>query len=161
MKKILWAQNEKSSIPNTIINSEGDVISVDALRDGGFELFDELFDYQKSSIEIFSENNLVIKRNVQKRIISKTIGYFISSAYENKDDVGRLMPFMFYIESKKVEEIVENLEAFSSKIDRKIFLSDIDNIKKHIKTHRIKKKIKTIIGVVLATIILYKIWIKI
>jgi hypothetical protein len=154
MKKILWTQNEKSSIPSTIMNSEGEVISVDALRDGGFELFDELLDYQKSSIELFIENNLVIKRNVQKGIIPKTIGYFISSAYENTDDIERLMPFMFFIESKDVEEIVKNLEAFSAKINRKLFVSDVENIKKHIKKHRIKKKNKIIIGVVLVIIII-------
>lgn len=162
MKKILWTQNEKSSIPSTIINSEGELISVNALRDGGFELFDELLDYQKSSIDLFVENNLVIKRNVQKGIIPKfhkTIGYFISSAYENKDDIGRLMPFMFFIQSKDVEEIVKNLEAFSAKINRKLFVSDVENIKKHIKKHKSKKKIKIIIGVVFLIIIFYKLWI--
>jgi hypothetical protein len=160
MKKILWAQNEKSSIPNTIINSEGEVISVDALRDGGFELFDELFDYQKSSIEFFTENNLVIKINSQKGIISKkTIGYFISSVYDNEDDVGRLLPFMFYIESKDINEIVQNLETFSTKIHRKLFDSDIENIMHQIKINRIKKKIKIIIGVILLIIILCKLWV--
>jgi hypothetical protein len=158
MKKILWAQNEKSSIANTIINSEGEVISVDALRDGGFELFDELFDYQKSSIEIFMENNLIIKRNIKKGIVSKTKGYFISSVYDNKDDVGRLMPFMFFIESKDGEEIIKNLEAFSAKINRKLLAYDVENIRINIKRQKIKKKIKTIVGIVLLIIILYKLW---
>lgn len=158
MKKILWTQNEKSSIPNTIINSEGKVISVDALRDGGFELFDELFDYQKFSTEIFTKNNLVIKRNIKKGIISKTKGYFISSVYDNEDDIGRLMPFMFFIESKDVEEIVKNLEAFSAKINRKLFVSDVENIKKKIKRNRNKKKIKIIVGLVMVIILLYKLW---
>lgn len=159
MKKILWTQTEKPSIPNTILNSDGEVITVDALRDGGFELFDELLDYQKSSIELFTENNLVIKINSQKGIISKkTIGYFISSAYDNKDDVGRLLPFMFYIESKDINEIVQNLETFSTKINRKLFDSDIVNIKYQIKKNRIKKKIEIIIGAILVIIILYKLW---
>jgi hypothetical protein len=159
MKKILWAQNEKPSIPNTIINSDGDVITVDAIRDGGFELFDELFDYQKSSTVFFTENNLVIKRNVQNGIISKTKGYFISSAYDNKDDVGRLMPYMFYIESKDVDEIVKNLKAFSDKIHRNLFDSDIKNIKEQINRHNLKKKIKKIIGVILLIICGYKLWV--
>lgn len=160
MKKILWTQTEKPSIPNTILNSDGEVITVDALRDGGFELFDELLDYQKSSIELFSENNLVIKINSQKGIISKkTIGYFISSVYDNEDDVGRLLPFMFYIESKDINEIVQNLETFSTKIHRKLFDSDIENIKHQIKINRIKKKIKIIIGVILLIIILCKLWV--
>lgn len=160
MKKILWTQTEKPSIPNTILNSDGEVITVDALRDGGFELFDELLDYQKSSIELFSENNLVIKINSQKGIISKkTIGYFISSVYDNEDDVGRLLPFMFYIESKDINEIVQNLETFSTKIHRKLFDSDIENIKHQIKINRIKKNIKIIIGVILLIIILCKLWV--
>lgn len=159
MKKILWTQNEKPSIPNTIINSKGLIITVDALRDGGFELFDELFDYQESSIEVFTEKKLVIKKNLHKGIIPKTIGYFISSVYDNKDDVGRLMPFMFYIESKNVEEIIENLEVFSSKINRKLFVSDVESIRRYLNKHRIKKKVKTIIGVILLIIILYKLWI--
>ena len=159
MKK-MWTKTEKPSIPNTILNSDGEVITVDALRDGGFELFDELLDYQKSSIELFSENNLVIKINSQKGIISKkTIGYFISSVYDNEDDVGRLLPFMFYIESKDINEIVQNLETFSTKIHRKLFDSDIENIKHQIKINRIKKKIKIIIGVILLIIILCKLWV--
>ncbi|WP_264521159.1 hypothetical protein [Flavobacterium sp. N1994] len=161
MKKILWAQNENSSIPNTIINTEGKIISIDDLNDGGFELFDELLDFQKSSIEIFKENNLIVKSSNQKGLISKSKGYFISSVFDNKDDFGRLMPFMFYIESKDVEEIIKVLEESSTKINRAIFRSDIKNIKDSINRKNIKKKAKIIIGVILIIIILYSLWINI
>ncbi|WP_426092362.1 hypothetical protein [Flavobacterium sp. DSR3-2] len=160
MKKILWSQNENPTVPNTIIDTEGKIIKIGDLRGGSFELFDELLDYQKLCIDVFIENNLVIKRNVQKGVVPKTVGYFISSVFENKDDVGRLIPFMFYIESKDTEEIIKVLRAFSSKISRTLFVSDLENIKLHINRNRIKKKVKTIIGIIFIIITLYILWIK-
>lgn len=159
MKKILWTQNENPSIPNTIVNSEGNVISVDAVRDGGFELFDELLEYQKSGVDVLLKNNLVVKRNKQKGVTSETIGYFIKSVYDNKDNKGRLMPFMFYIESRDPKEVLEVLETCSTKLNRKLFNSDLHNIELVIKKNKFKKKIIVTIVIILMIIILFKIWI--
>lgn len=183
MIKILWTQNKNPSTPSSIINSEGKLISIDSSSVEGFDLFDKLLQYEKSCTQVFAGGNLVIKE-YQKKVKgllkkSEIIGCFISSVYTEKDDFGRLMPFMYYTDIVKSDEIILDLKNYSKKINKTMHENDINIIKIYIEKgvdgvndyypeegsnkknegRNFKKKTLVIVGTILI-ILIYILWIK-
>tara|TARA_R110002126_G_C10483197_1_gene502142 strand:- start:3239 stop:3709 length:471 start_codon:yes stop_codon:yes gene_type:complete len=154
--RIFWAQNEKPSIPDTLIDENGKIYKLGDEDYEGSSLFNKLLDYQTITKTVYQSGNLVIKRHLNK-------GFFISSNFSDKDDIGRPMAFMFYTENNTKESIISDLLFFSKLIKRTITNEDNRNIETEIlkATKENNKKIVKLIAVIITALIIYMLWKKI
>ena len=68
-------------------------------------LFNKLLDYQETSKQVYRSGNVSIKKHLNG-------GYFISSNFSNKDDIGRPMAFMFFTQNETKEKIIKELPVY-------------------------------------------------
>ncbi len=151
MERLFWVQNENPSTPNTLIDTKGTIITLDRSEDEGYELFDELLDYQETSKTVFYSGNLSLKKHPDG-------GIFISSNFLDKDDSGRKMGFMFFTKNNAKNEVIKDLLFFSGLVKRKLVDQDIENINKNINRNKNKKQIVILIAAAIAILIIYMVW---
>lgn len=154
--KLFWTQNENPNISDTLIDTNGIIIELEADDNDGSVLFNELLDYQETSKPVYKSGNVSIKKHLSG-------GYFISSNFSNKDDIGRPMAFMFFTQNKSKEKIISDLLFFCNLIQRSITNQDRVNIDKALSkdTNINNKQIVKFIAVAIAVLIIYMLWKKI
>lgn len=57
--------------------------------------------------------------------IRQNEGIFIRSCFKTKDDAGRLMPYMYYSSSPLIEEAIEDLNKYSSMVQKELDIEEI------------------------------------
>ncbi len=153
MVRLFWTQNENPNIPNTLISTKGEIITLDKQENEGNELFNKLLDYQEASKTVYHSGNLFIKKYFEG-------GYFISSNFSEKDDSNRRMGFMFFTQNSKKEDVINDLLFFSKLIQRNLTDQDKASISKELSEdiNRKKKQIVKLIIAVIAILTIYVIW---
>ncbi len=153
MIRLFWTQNENPSLSNTVIDTNGTVLTFDKSNLTTVKLVNDLLDYQETSILLFQSSNLYIRKYPKG-------GIFISSNFSNKDDNGRKMAFMFYTQNKTKEMIIKDLLFFSNLIQRNLTEEDNVNINKVLSKETTKnyKQILILIAAAIAIITIYMLW---
>jgi hypothetical protein len=150
MKKLFWTQNKKTSLSNTVITSNGDILPFDKSNDITVQIVDDLLEFQEISKLKYQGNNLYIRKHPKK-------GYFISSNFSNKDDNGRKMAFMFFTQNTKSKEVLQDLVFFSGLINRNLQEKDIVIMENELNTKN-KKSVFTLIAIFVVVLSIYMLW---
>ena len=153
MIKLFWTQNKNSSLSNTVIDSDGEVLPYDKSNEVTVKIVDDLLEYQEISLLKFQGNNLYIR-------INPNGGTFISSNFSNKDDSGRKMAFMFFSENTNSKEVIQDLKFFSGLINRNLQEEDLIKIKNELTSNnkKSKKSMFTLIAIFVVVILIYMLW---
>ncbi len=150
MERLFWTQTKNPDTPNTLINSNGSIITLDRFEDNGYALFNELLGYQETSKTVYRSGNLILKKHPDG-------GVYISSNFSDKDEAGRTIGFMFFTKNTTKSEVIKDLLFFSGLVKKSLSDQDIKNIKRNIQWSN-----KQINGLVLAAIItiliIYMLW---
>lgn len=149
MEKLFWIQNENPNTPNTLIDKDGAVISLDNSEDYGYELFNQLLKYQENFKTLYTGKNLTIKGNVNR-------GIFISSNFMEKDDSGRKMGFMFFTKNTSKNEVIKDLMYFSGLVKRTVVPKDLKEINRNLKVRN--NQILKLIAAAIAVLIILVLW---
>ena len=150
--KLFWTQNESPNKSDTLIDTNGTIIELEVDDNEGAVLFNKLLDYQETSKQVYRSGNVSIKKHLNG-------GYFISSNFSNKDDIGRPMAFMFFTQNETKEKIIKDLLFFSNLIQRNITDQDRVNIENALNKNN--KQIVKLIAAVIVILIIYMVWKKI
>lgn len=151
----MWIQNETPDKKNTYI-IDGVVSTFSATKDqeDAMEILVKAHDWKRM---YESQINGLIKK---KKISSSFVWYqgrngiMIKSCHQERDEVNRLMSFMFYTTSIDIDEAISKLKDYSMKVGRTCFENDLQAasiIKK-------KQKIKVGFFISLLLILLILLW---
>lgn len=149
MERLFWIQNNNPNTPNTLIDTKGTIITLDRTEEEGYELFNELLDYQETSKMIFRSGNLSLKKHPDG-------GIFISSNFLDKDDSGRKMGFMFFTTNTTKNEVIKDLLFYSGLVKRTLEDQDIENLNRNINNKN--KQIVILIAAAITILLIYMIW---
>lgn len=141
IERLFWAQNHSPNTPNTIVDFSGAMYTTEVTDTMGYELFQSLLTIEERSKLTFRKENLTIKN-------AENQGYVISSNFDEVDDSGRRMGFIFYTPHHLSDDVMKDLAFFLGKINRNLSKGDLTCIAE--KTSP-KSKLKNII--LIATVV--------
>lgn len=148
MNNILYTQNESATVKNTlIVNDEIFVADDENVSDKLRFIFgksNEKSSYSKQ-IEKFKKKGKISSLSFSFNITQS--GILIKSSFQEKDDLGRYMPYIFYTESIDINEACNILKVYAAMINRKCFYEDLEQIPEIIS----KKKEDFFIKLILST----------
>lgn len=144
MKRILYSQNE-SPIKDDYFVIDG-VLEKNNVSDLSMKAFQLVKSIENWKI-MYEDDELIIRKN----------GKFLSvkSHYINKDESGRFLFYVYYVESNNIEKMLDDLKTDSIKINKEVAFETeklIERIKKN------KNIEKIIIGIILTLIISIVLW---
>jgi hypothetical protein len=144
IKRILYSQSEKVIKDDYfVIDGVLEQDNVSNLSLDAFQLINETENWK----EIYKDDDLVIRK--------KGNYLNIKSHYINKDESGRFMFYVYYVESKNIEEMLNYLKIDSQIINKELGFE----AEKLIKKIKESKKVKNIILVSLLVIVVsFLIW---
>lgn len=144
MKRILYSQNE-SAIKDDYFVIDGK-LELDNVSNLSMEAFQLVNSIEKWKI-IYKDTELKIQKK----------GGFLSikSHYKNKDESGRFLFYIYYVESNDVEQMLDYLKEDSLKINKNIAF-DAEELVGRIKKKENLKKI--IVGIFISLIISFVVW---
>jgi hypothetical protein len=144
IKRILYSQNENVIKDDYfVIDGVLEQDNVSNLSLDAFQIIKDTEDWK----ETYKEEGLVIRR--------KGNYLNIKSHYINKDESGRFIFYVYYVESKDINEMLEYLKSDSAIINKEIGFK-VEKLIQKIDNKKIIKK--TIIGILISIIITYIIW---
>lgn len=137
MNTILYTQNESGTINNTL------VVDGERFEDMSSGIASEAFKFiNKKSGEDGDFVWLIGQLKKYGKIPSKNfkykkdqLGIFIKGCFQEKDELGRNMPFLFYIKTTNMNEACLKLKEYASSLNRTCFESEIsilENISKYV-----------------------------
>ena len=152
MNVIMYTQNESATVKNTLI--------VDGAQYNDFStgIAAESFKFinDKSSeatdyvwlIKLLKKCGLGVSHNFQFR--KDKYGVFVKGCFKETDELGRNMPFLFFMKSRNVEKVCSSLQGYASNIGRSCNEADLTVI------HNMERVIKTgVVGLIILIIILW------
>ena len=138
MKVIMYTQNESATIKNTIVvdgvqyNDFATGIAAESFRfinDKSGETTDYVW-----LIGLLKKCGLGISHNFQFK--KDKTGVFVKGCFKEIDELGRNMPFLFYMKSADVKEVCATLKEYAGNIGRSCNEADlkiVDNMERVIK----------------------------
>lgn len=152
MNVIMYTQNESATVKNTLVvdgaqyNDFNTGIAAEA-----FKLInkksEESTDYVWL-IKQFKKGGLGISHNFQFK--KDESGVFVKGCFKETDELGRNMPFLFYMKSINVEKVCSTLQGYASNIGRSCNEADLTII------HNMERVIKSgVVGLIILIIILW------
>lgn len=156
MNTILYTQNKSATQKNTI------VVNGEVFHNFDDEIANCAFHYIMKKSEKEERWNWLIKILINKGIIKSTKfkyikdadGILIRSNFNEKDELGRYMPFLFFTKEKKLSSVNKSLKAYSKLLNRTHDEEEILGLDKAIK---ITLYGGISIGIILLSIIIWKI----
>ena len=127
MKVIMYTQNESAMVKNTIVvdgvqyNDFTTGIAAESFRfinDKSGETTDYVW-----LIELLKKCGLGISRNFQFK--KDKTGMFVKGCFKEVDELGRNMPFLFYMKSADVKEVCATLKEYAGNIGRSCNEADL------------------------------------
>ena len=137
MDTILYTQNESGTIKNTL------VVDGERFEEMTSGVASEAFKFiNKKSGEDGDFVWLISQLKKYGKIPSKNfkykkdnLGIFIKGCFQEKDELGRNMPYLFYTKSTSINEACLKLKEYANRLNRKCFESEIsilENISKFV-----------------------------
>lgn len=146
MKRILYSQNE-SAIKDDyfVIDGELELDNVSNLSMKAFQLVNSI------------ENWKIIYEDSELKIQKKGSFLSIKSHYKDKDESGRLLFYIYYVESNDIGKMLDYLKEDSIKINKSIAFEAEELIGRIKKKENLKKTIVGIFIIILASYVLWEI----
>lgn len=157
--KIFWTQNQNPNEPNTLI------------IDGAMDQYKGLPEQEEAMAKLNElkewgcDPAITEDRGEGKKFnpwfnmaIKAGEGIIIRSCFKNKDDVGILIPYMYFSSKASAKSAIEDLKQYSSMVNRTLDIDEItmavDEIKKY--PRKLLKIILLIIAVVATIGLVYE-----
>ena len=153
MKVVMYTQNESATVKNTLVvdgvqyNDFSTGIAAESFRfinDKSGENSDYVW-----LIKQLKKRGLDISPNFQFK--KDKSGIFVKGCFEEIDELGRNMPFLFYMESRNVKEVCATLKEYAGNIGRSCYEADLNIV------HNMERVIK--MGVASLIILIIILWI--
>ena len=154
MKRILYTQNTSSVQPNTIVIDDN--VYSEFQTDEQIEAFRFICEKdERESDELKKINKLKRKGKIKSmnfKFFTDSSEIFVKGCFVEKDDVGRSMPYMFWMNTDSIEEFSKSLNEITAKLGRTC-QDDILEINELLFKNINKKIIYTLLGLLLILII--------
>ncbi len=127
MNNILYTQNESPNQRNTIIidgNLYSDLTS--GIASDAFKSINKKSDEEGNKVWIIKK--LIACGKIESKnfkFFKDSSGIFIKACFQEKDELGRNMPFMFYAKTTDTKEAYQILCDYASKIKRSCFEKEL------------------------------------
>ena len=155
MKSILYTQNTSSTEPNTIVVDDN--ISSDFQSEEQIEAFqfickqDEKKGEELKKIDKLKKCGKIKSKNF--KFFTDDCGMFLKGCFVEEDNVGRNMPYMFWMDTNNIEDFCRSLNVVASKLNRTC-QEDVLEVYKLIKGKNKSHKFILILSVILLILII-------